>query len=316
MAEQHLDAKQVRKAVKALLGHRQQKNTLDLDAAAFTLQVGLKKAPVDPSPKPRLIPLPHRVRNDQGDRRGCLIVKDADKPWLKALLLDGERPGAKTTRTKLDGTRAAKMARRSESTREAGSNGDDIAIDGIHKVLAMSKLRTSYKQYKDRRELRDRFDDFYCDDRVVPMLGKLLGKSFFDRKRQPISVRVTRGPESLREQLRKADSCARFVLKEGTCVALVCATTDLNEKEIVENAVAACDGLVNCVPKKWRNVQSVVLKLPDSASLPVFTGALEPAKRKAPEAEVKKPKKARVAEPVVAKKPGRKSLKAKLREMK
>ena len=154
MAEQHLDAKQVRKAVKALLGHRQQKNTLDLDAAAFTLQVGLKKAPVDPSPKPRLIPLPHRVRNDQGDRRGCLIVKDADKPWLKALLLDGERPGAKTSRTKLDGTRAAKMARRSESLREAGTNGDDLTIEGIHKVLAMSKLRTSYKQFKDRRELR------------------------------------------------------------------------------------------------------------------------------------------------------------------
>ena len=65
MAEQHLDAKQVRKAVKALLAHRQQKNTLDLDAAAFTLQVGLKKAPVDPSPKPRLIPLPHRVRKTE-----------------------------------------------------------------------------------------------------------------------------------------------------------------------------------------------------------------------------------------------------------
>ena len=120
----------------------------------------------------------------------------------------------------------------------------------------------------------------------------------------------------MREQLRKADSCARFVLKEGTCVALVCATTDLDEKEIVENAVAACDGLVACVPKKWRNVQSVVLKLPDSASLPVFAGELDQPKRKAPEDEAPKKKKARVAEPVVAKKAGRKSLKAKLREMK
>ena len=130
-----------------------------------------------------------------------------------------------------------------------------------------------------------------------------------------MSVRVTRGPEALREQLRKADSCARFVLKEGTCAALVCATTDLDEKAIVENAVAACDGLVSCVPKKWRNVQSVVLKLPDSASLPVFTGALEPIKRKAPSDDAPaKTKKARVAEPVVKK--GRKSLKAKLREMK
>ena len=148
------------------------------------------------------------------------------------------------------------------------------------------------------------------------MLGKLLGKSFFDRKRQPVSVRVTR-PESLREQLRKAETCARFVLKEGTCAALVCATTDLDEKEIVENAVAACDGLVSCVPKKWRNVQSVVLKLPDSASLPVFVGELDQPKRKiATDEAPKKKKKARVAEPVVVKKAGRKSLKAKLRDLK
>ena len=120
----------------------------------------------------------------------------------------------------------------------------------------------------------------------------------------------------MREQLRKADSCACFVLKEGTCAALVCATTDLNEKEIVENAIAACDGLVNCVPKKWRNVQSVVLKLPDSASLPVFTGSLEPAQKRKATEEPPKKKKARVAEPVAVKKPGRKSLKAKLRDLK
>ena len=68
-------------------------------------------------------------------------------------------------------------------------------------------------------------------------------------------------------------------------------------------------------PQKWRNVQSVVLKLPDSASLPVFAGELDQPKRKAATEEPVKKKKARVAEPVVAKK-GRKSLKAKLREMK
>ena len=33
--------------------------------------------------------------------------------------------------------------------------------------------------------------------------------------------------------------------------------------------------------EKWRNVQSVVLKLPDSASLPVFAGELDQPKRKA-----------------------------------
>ena len=78
----------------------------------------------------------------------------------------------------------------------------------------------------------DRFDDFYCDDRVVPMLGKLLGKSFFDRKRQPISVRVTRGPESLRQQLRKADveKASKEIPKASTEIA---PPTRLNGKQYI-----------------------------------------------------------------------------------
>ena len=59
----------------------------------------------------------------------------------------------------------------------------------------------------------------------------------------------------------------------------------------------------------------MVLKLPDSASLPVFVGELDQPKRKIATDEAPKKKKARKEEPVVAKK-GRKSLKAKLREMK
>ena len=70
------------------------------------------------------------------------------------------------------------------------------------------------------------------------------------------------------------------------------------------------------MPKKWRNVQSVVLKLPDSASLPVFAGELDQPKRKIAADEAPKKKKARVAEPAVAKKAGRKTLKAKLRDLK
>ena len=63
--------------------------------------------------------------------------------------------------------------------------------------------------------------------------------------------------------------------------------------------------------KKWRNVQSVVLKLPDSASLPVFTGELDPAKRKIATMKRRRRRRRLRRRAVVAKK-GRKSLKAKL----
>ena len=94
--ESRLDGAHVRNAVRALLAYRNREaggassKSLDLDADAFTVQVGLRRAPADPSPKPRVVSLPHALK-DLSALRTCLIVKDADKPWLKALAVDGER---------------------------------------------------------------------------------------------------------------------------------------------------------------------------------------------------------------------------------
>ena len=270
MVASPLVASDVTKAVKALLAYRsKQGRGLDLDADFLTVQIGLKQAPITPSPKPRLVALPHPLK-DASELSCCLIVKAADKPWLKALAVDGEAPGPKVKLTKLDGTRAANRARREETTRAPGSGVETDAGKLVDKVLAFDKLRSSYKQYKDKRELRDRFDVFLADDRVAPMLGKLLGSTFFGRKKQPIVVKVTR-PESLAAQIRKATASAHVVLKEGTCVAANLAHTDMSADECVANVVAGVNAVVgDLVPKKWNNVLSVSLKLPESAALPLY----------------------------------------------
>ena len=141
--------------------------------------VALKKAPVEaPSPKPRQIALPHPLREDATT---CILVKDADKPWLRALTVHGVAPGEKVAQAKLDGTRAAKMARRGAPLREDG--GEDVA-DGeglVQKVISLSKLRTSYNRFKARRELRDTYDLFLADERILPMLANVLGSTFFSQ---------------------------------------------------------------------------------------------------------------------------------------
>ena len=150
-----LDAAQVRRAVAALLQHNGTGGgALDLGAQQFTLQLGLRRAPQDPSPKPRVVALPHALHSSEGRQR-CLIVKDCDKPWLKALTVEGEAPGPKKPLPKRDGTRAAKMARRATPSRDARAGAGDLD-KVVDKVLALSKLRTSYKQFAARRELRDR----------------------------------------------------------------------------------------------------------------------------------------------------------------
>jgi hypothetical protein len=47
-------------------------------------------------------------------------------------------------------------------------------------------------EYKDRLKLVGAYDFFLCEDAVLPMMGKLTGKAFFERKKQPIAVSRSR----------------------------------------------------------------------------------------------------------------------------
>lgn len=55
------------------------------------------------------------------------------------------------------------------------SNANNSSI----KVIGISKLRSHYSSYESRRRLCDSHDLFCCDERIVEMLPKMIGKSFF-----------------------------------------------------------------------------------------------------------------------------------------
>mmetsp|Transcript_15100 Transcript_15100/g.61818 ORF Transcript_15100/g.61818 Transcript_15100/m.61818 type:complete len:90 (+) Transcript_15100:523-792(+) len=50
-------------------------------------------------------------------------------------------------------------------------------------VLGVSKLKARYKTFESKRQLCDSYDLFLADDRVLPLLPKLLGKQFFRSKK-------------------------------------------------------------------------------------------------------------------------------------
>lgn len=56
-------------------------------------------------------------------------------------------------------------------------------IDGVVKVIGLSKLRKNYKTYEAKRNLCDGYDLFLADRGVLPMLPRLLGKTFFTKKK-------------------------------------------------------------------------------------------------------------------------------------
>ena len=86
---------------------------------------------------------------------------------------------------------------------------------GVAKVIGISKLKANYHSYEEKRRLAASYDLFAADARIIPILPKLLGKSFFKKKKQPIPVDLTKGDWGA--QIRRATdaTCALAAPEQG-----------------------------------------------------------------------------------------------------
>ena len=53
------------------------------------------------------------------------------------------------------------------------------------------------------------------------------------------------------------------------------AHTAMDADEMVDNIMAAADGVAARIPKKWANIQALHIKTPDSVALPIFASLPE-----------------------------------------
>ena len=198
-----VDAQLTTRALKALLKHHESSTSSssnllgnDLDVQ---VQFTLARIPGNASPKPIRIDIPHPLVKVDGSTTAmdtdeaddtlqevsvCIIVKEESKPYIQSIL--------------------------SKFPKQLGS---------IKKVLGLQSLRTKHKSYTQRRELLSRFDIFLADDSILPMLTKALGGKFFDKKKQPIPVNISR-KEALPFAIEKALNSTFMYLSSGTCVTI------------------------------------------------------------------------------------------------
>jgi len=110
---------------------------------------------------------------------------------------------------------------------------------------------------------------FLADERVVPMLPTLLGKIFFDAKKQPIPVCLTK--PNLKLELENVVSATHMHQNNGTCTSIKIASTSHNRAQILKNLVHAIPFVVANVYEGWENVQSLHIKTSQSVSLPIWS---------------------------------------------
>ncbi|XWS41277.1 hypothetical protein CRYUN_Cryun17cG0067200 [Craigia yunnanensis] len=231
----------VEKAVNALLkwrdsqSHIQKPQLLEQDELLYLI-VSLKKIPQKPRVNSYKVPLPHPLIDPSTDPAElCMIIDDRPKSGL---------------------------------TKDAASKKIKSENIPISKVVKLSKLKTDYRPFEAKRKLCDSYDMFFADKRIIPLLPRLLGKQFFKKKKIPVPVDLKHN--NWKEQILKACASAMLFLSSGTCSVVKVGKLSRGNKEIVENVIAAINGIAEIVPSKWGNIRSFHLKLLDSLALPLY----------------------------------------------
>jgi ribosome biogenesis protein UTP30 len=202
-----------------------------------------------PSPPSFFSPLPHPIYRFEG-AEVCLFVKDDPAP----------APDAPRTHS------AAKARAKAAGVLAKGGAGV-----GVSKIIGLSKLKQKYEPHEAKRALCRAFDLFLADTRVLPMLPRALGKSFFTAKKQPVPVELRGGPgRDWAAAVRKALDATYLHRGGGTCVNIRVGRTSQAPAEVAANAAAALAGALPHLVRGWSGVRSILLKLAGSAALPVY----------------------------------------------
>lgn len=147
----------------------------------------------------------------------------------------------------------------------------------FEKVIAVKSLKRKYTAHEARCELANRFDLFFCDARIYEMMGKLLGKCFFEKKKAKIPSPMN---SITKECFEKTIRTARFRVRGGNVVAVRIGHRGMDLDNLVANAMAVVEYMATkyCVhPKTLNNVYNIAVGATNVIDLPVWSvPAIEP----------------------------------------
>lgn len=147
---------------------------------------------------------------------------------------------------------------------------DKLAAESVRaKVIGISKLKKKYVPFEAKRQLRAQYDIFVADQRVLPMLPPLLGKSFFKARKLPVAINLTK--KNLRAELEKTVGGSFYRRSKGTSNAFKVGISSQSQQMLVENVVAAVEQVVDLTPKKWSNILNLHLRALNSVALPFYS---------------------------------------------
>lgn len=236
-----------RKRTRTLSGGKNESNDLPLDGEedeegdgarsnasdVVWMQITIKSLNVNAPAKPIRVPTPHPIYAPSSSV--CLLTADPQRTY-KDLMVEQK-------------------------------------VTQVKRVVGATKLKGKFAPYEARRQLMNDHDLFLADDRIIPMLPKLLGKKWMSERKTPIPVMLTKTKDGrVRKEVESALASTFYHRNKGTCASVRLGTLQhLTPEQLAENAAAALPLIVTKhVKNGWSNVQSIDIKTGTSAALPVW----------------------------------------------
>ncbi|KAF8631012.1 hypothetical protein AX15_002625 [Amanita polypyramis BW_CC] len=244
LIDDHVSLQQCEKAINALHSHQskkqaeQEKNELlPGKEENIWLNVSVKKVSPTLKLKPVRIPIVHPIV-DPRTTPVCLITKDPQREYKDLL--------------------------------------ETHKIKFISRVVGLTKLKGKFRPFDARRALLKENGLFLADDRIIPTLPKLLGSKWFEAKKQPIPVKLTK--KDLKKELERAISSTYMNQNRGTHTTIRIGVLSQKPSQILDNLKIALPAIVQHVKDGWDNIQSLYVKTNSSVSLPIWTCRLDDSK--------------------------------------
>jgi ribosomal protein L1 len=228
--------------------------------AAFTVSFSLNTIPVKKDYRFNTVVLPNRII-DASNTSMCLLVRDPKEKAVEAVKKE-ELP--------------------------------------FEKIIAVKSLKRKYASHEARQELANRFDLFFCETPIYEMMGKLLGRYFFEVKKAKIPMPLVNLTKSCFE---KSLSTSRFRVRGGAVVGIKVGNMSMDSDMLAENALAAIEHMASkyCVSKKTENdVFNIALGATNIIDLPIWSvpvSTTTPSTPAVEEVEIKTPKGAKSITP-------------------
>jgi len=237
LIDDHVSAKQSGRAVTALMEYalkqqqkREETELLPGKEENIWLQIAVKEVHAEAKLKPHKIPIKYPLV-DPRSSAVCLITKDPQREYKDLL--------------------------------------EQAGVRFINRVVGIEKLKGKFKSFEARRALLRENALFLADDRVIPLLPRLLGKIFFTAKKQPIPVCLKR--KDLKGELERAIHSTYMHQNRGTCTSVKLGTLSQTPAQVLANLETALPAIIAAVRGGWENVQSLSIKSTKSTSLPIWS---------------------------------------------